>query len=971
MHKQYDPQTVNIVNVPVLDVQSSFVDSSLKEFTVKNVVRTQTNLNQVPSNESFICTENLSDSFESSQTIEYCCTDGETDFSERSTANSFLPEASQSFNSSQKDELQDSFESNLTINYSQNNSENGNEEQNSPESTSNDAFVDIMVNKCKCIYTNADQLQNKLDELRVQSLTLDADFIFVTEVLPKFNPDNISCASMIYHIDGYNAFHSTDNGRGVIIYAKDTFNISPNQYLNSLYHDATWCDWTVDQKTIILGCIYRSPSDVQSCETILHLLNEVSEISDNVLITGDFNYKDINWEDLTTIHNETHPEYKFIECLRDNYLFQHVRHFTRCRSEQTRNTLDLIITKAEHNIDNIEIGPSLGCSDHVTLIFGFICECKVTYNGNERYLYRKCDLAEFASEWENVDWTSTLENCNTEEMWTLFAQKYDDCFKKYVPKSRPKKGCKPKPLWMTSETLLHIKRKRHAWNKYLATRRTDDFEEYKRVRNGTNDYVKTSKRNYERSISQKVKNEPKQFWRYVKSKTKSVSGVSNLKNEDGVFAKSEAEKAELLNNFFSSVFTKENLETLPEGTDKEVLSDLEDIVISESEVLKLLKELDASKAMGPDNINPFLIKSMAEVFVKPLTWIFQKSVSSGIVPAAWKEARITPIFKKGSKTEPSNYRQVSLTSIVCKTLEKLVRENILNHLTENHLLSDKQYGFRSGRSCSLQLLNVMERWTEYVEQHQSWDTIYLDLAKAFDKVAHQRLLKKISSYGIKGALLSWISSILLDRRQCVSIKGSSSTWKPVESGVPQGSVLGPILFIMYVNDIPDIVKSHVWIFADDTKLFASTDQTNTLQEDSNNLMKWAELWELTFNVIKCKVIHYGQNNPESDYIMNNNKLESVDEECDLGVNFTKDLKFSQHIAKKVNKANSILALIKGTFEYLDNHSFLRLYTANVRTHVKFANVVWHPYLRKDIESIERVQMRATKLVSNLKDLPYD
>ena len=265
---------ITLLYLSVLDVQSSFVDSSLKEFTVKNVVRTQTNLNQVPSNESFICTENLSDSFESSQTIEYCCTDGETDFSERSMANSFLPEASQSFNSSQKDELQDSFESNLTINYSQNNSENGSEEQNSPESTSNDAFVDIMVNKCKCIYTNADQLQNKLDELRVQSLTLDADYIFVTEVLPKFNPDNISCASMIYHIDDYNAFHSTDNGRGVIIYAKDTFNISPNQYLNSLYHDATWCDWTVDQKTIILGCIYRSPSDVQSCETILHFRNK-------------------------------------------------------------------------------------------------------------------------------------------------------------------------------------------------------------------------------------------------------------------------------------------------------------------------------------------------------------------------------------------------------------------------------------------------------------------------------------------------------------------------------------------------------------------------------------------------------------------------------------------------------------------------------------------------------------------------
>ena len=179
---------------------------------------------------------------------------------------------------------------------------------------------------------------------------------------------------------------------------------------------------------------------------------------------------------------------------------------------------------------------------------------------------------------------------------------------------------------------------------------------------------KNTKRDYERCISQKVKKEPKQFWRYVKSKTKSVGGVFNLKNDNGIFTKSEAEKAELLNDFFSSVFTKENLEldTLPKVTDKEVRSELDNR--SESEVLKHLKELDASKAMGPDNINPFLIKSMAEVFVKPLTLIFQKSVSSGIVPSAWKEARITLIYKKGNKTEPSNYQPVSLTSIVCKTL---------------------------------------------------------------------------------------------------------------------------------------------------------------------------------------------------------------------------------------------------------------------------------------------------------------
>ena len=182
-----------------------------------------------------------------------------------------------------------------------------------------------------------------------------------------------------------------------------------------------------------------------------------------------------------------------------------------------------------------------------------------------------------------------------------------------------------------------------------------------------------------------------------------------MKTGDGSFTKSNKEKAEVLNNFFTTVFNKENLETLTEVTERVVENNLENIVISDTEVLKLLRELDASKSMGLDNVHPFLVKSLADVFVKQLTLIFQKSLSSGTLPTAWKDARITPIFKKGCKTEPSNYGPVSLTSIVFKTPEKLVRKSIIEHLNGNNLLSDRQYGFRSKRSCALQLLNVMER----------------------------------------------------------------------------------------------------------------------------------------------------------------------------------------------------------------------------------------------------------------------
>ena len=211
---------------------------------------------------------------------------------------------------------------------------------------------------------------------------------------------------------------------------------------------------------------------------------------------------------------------------------------------------------------------------------------------------------------------------------------------------------------------------------------------------------------------------------------------------------------------------------------------------------------------------------------------------------------------------------------------------------------------------------------------------------------------------------------MYQREQCVSINGQSSSWQPVVSGVPQGSVLGPVMFILYVNDIPEHVRSLVKIFADDTKLYSATSNTLQLQNDLNSLAKWAEDWELTFNVDKCKVIHYGATNPNVEYTMGGKKLKTVEEECDLGVTFQRDLKFSSHISSKINKATSMLALIKRTFKHLDKYCFTKLYTSLVRPHLEFGNVIWYPYLRKDIERIENVQARATRLVSSLRFLPY-
>ena len=315
----------------------------------------------------------------------------------------------------------------------------------------------------------------------------------------------------------------------------------------------------------------------------------------------------------------------------------------------------------------------------------------------------------------------------------------------------------------------------------------------------------------------------------------------------------------------------------------------------------------------------------------------------GSIPLDWRTGHVTPIHKKGSRAEVSNYcyyRPVSLTSVVCKVMETLVRNAILDHMLDNDFVSGYQHGFLPGRSCTTQLLEVLDHWTEILDNGGALDVIYLDLAKAFDSVPHSRLLTKLQSYGIGGSLLQWIRSFLLDRHQRVMIAGIGSNWAPVLSGVPQGSVLGPVLFICYINDMPDVVSSFIYMYADDTKLCRETGNSSDctkLQLDLNNIQNWADQWQLKFNSTKCKVMYLGNGNDRSKYSMRDNgievSLESAGEEKDLGVWIDDKLKFTNHIGHVVAKSNQILSLIKRSFVYKDTEIIKRLFTALVRPHL--------------------------------------
>jgi hypothetical protein len=356
-----------------------------------------------------------------------------------------------------------------------------------------------------------------------------------------------------------------------------------------------------------------------------------------------------------------------------------------------------------------------------------------------------------------------------------------------------------------------------------------------------------------------------------------------------------------------------------------------------------------------------------------ITHIFKSSIREGYVPTQWKQANIIPLFKKGSRKKTSNYRPVSLTCICCKLLEKIIRNQIVEHLESQGLININQHGFRKGRSCGTQLLEVMEGWSNILDEGQTWDCVYMDYAKAFDSVPHMRLLEKLNYYGIRGKVWHWIKDFLSGRVQRVGIDGDYSDWLPVTSGIPQGSVLGPILFTIFINDLPDSISSNIKLFADDTKLFRAIESNVdicTLQEDINNLLKWSSLWQLPFNLDKCKVIHYCKNNPKAEYKLGDQNLGTDSEEKDLGVLFNQDLSFNCHISKIINKANSRVGLIKRCFSNIDKEIFLPIYKALVRPILEYCSSIWFPIYKHQIMEIEKIQKRATKLVKEIRNKSY-
>ena len=722
--------------------------------------------------------------------------------------------------------------------------------------------------------------------------------------------------------------------------------------------------------------IYRPPN---SNEAYLNNLTDLIQFLTNrqgqTLITGDFNFPHINW--ITNTLDFSNPQSRiFHDSINENLLFQNITEFTRKRGNDTPSTLDLVFTKTQFEIENIIYNSPLGNSDHATINFEFLIDTEQNQdledqlNHSNDLNYYKGDYDAISNAINQINWNLEFEEKNMEEKWEKFKSIYHELTKKYIPKKINHRGNRKKK-WISKKLLKLIKEKNKCWNKYRKNRSQRNYDKYKSLRNKVTNENRKTRENFENNLAEEIKNNPRSFYSYVRSATNLKDKIPKLSKDDGSSTSDNKEKCIILNDTFTKVFINENdnIPNFPQVTQ----SKLSTIQIDKNDIIKFLTEI-RSHSSGPDNIKPVVLKNCANSISIPLQLLFKESIEKGELPKDWKQSNVVPIFKKGSKTNPSNYRPISITSIVVRIFEKLIKTKLIKHLQNNNLITKHQHGFQKNKSTTTQLLEFQNDLTKSVDNKNSVDVIFLDCQKAFDTVPHKRLLNKIKAFGINDNLLNWIKGYLTNRQQRVVLNNSSSDWSEVKSGVPQGSVLGPILFNIYINDLFKDIKAKGKLFADDAKLYSEVNNQNQateLQNDLNTISGWSNKWLLKFNISKCSVMHFGKNNKRYNYVLDENILKDSNSEKDLGVITTTNLKPKQHIGKITNKAKSVLGMINSTFRYIKTNNMPTLYKSLVRPHLEYAAQTWSPYYQYDIDRLESVQRKATKMAKDVQHLDYE
>ncbi len=726
---------------------------------------------------------------------------------------------------------------------------------------------------------------------------------------------------------------------------------------------------TANNPAVYLAAYYR-PTDcdlgkLKALSDDLEKLRGDGSRCPNLILAGDFNVPDVNWEDHTIASK---PQYGTAI---NEAMLDIAQEFTLEQKVQVpthgENTLDLIFTTCPDLVSDIRTIP--GMCKHEGVLANVDLKAKINHQ-----VKRKIHVYSQAN-WENIrndishfrdSFLQEADNRDTQTNWDIFKSEMGRILRDNVPTKTLK--ARPGLPYMTTKIMKMMKGRRRIYDKAKRTSKVSDWNKYHNLQKLIKKELKVAHNAYLVKLFDENPGERnKALWSYIKGLKKDKVGISSL-NFNGKQVDLPKDKAEALSEQYKSVFTDEDLTNIPDKGHSPYAT-MPDITVTAKGVYELLKKLNPKKAVGPDNISTRILKENAEELAPVLQHIFQQSLDSGIVPKDWQNANVTAIFKnKGQRTEPVNYRPVSLTCITCKVLEHIIFSSVMKHSDALNILKHFQHGFRKYHSCETQLLTTCEDLLRSLDRKCQIDCLILDFSKAFDTVAHRRLLYKLDYYGIRGTTKKWIEGWLTSRTQTVVVDGAESAEAKVTSGVPQGTVLGPLLFLLYINDIGENVTSTIKLFADDCLLYRvikDRSDAQNLQSDLETVTNWSRKWQMSFNPSKCTAlrIHRKKTPVYHSYEMMGTTLQDVDQATYLGLELTKDMSWGPQVEKTAAKATRALNFVKRNLSGAPKTVRSTAYQSLVRPILEYGHTVWDPYQKNHIATLEQVQRRAARFVT--------
>ena len=775
---------------------------------------------------------------------------------------------------------------------------------------------------------------------------------------------------------------------GVVIFLKNEFAKSAQLLSSGSNGVVEWVSLHLQSDNTICICVYRPPTcPVSKFTEVMEQLHQDIEgmgtPAPNIIMCGDFNLPIISWE-LDEIAGGAgymrEQATRLLEFAMTHSLEQCVRGPTR-----VDNILDLFLVNNEEMVIETKIHDTI-VSDHRLITVVIVLPGRNMHPTTDRPLNDMNSLNFFHSsvDWDvicekldSISWRDDFQGETVQYMYEKLCGVLWDVCSELVPYKR---CCAVHKIIPRDRRILM--RKRSNLNKKVRTciniqRKSRMIEEIRNIEIALKESLSRERCNAEKKAVNAIKLNPKYFYAYAREKSRFRFPIGPLK-VDNELVGDPKKMSDILSRQYKSAFSLPRYSAEEEwqhSVDPENAEHLADVQFSEEDLVRSAARISANSAAGPDGIAAILLKKCIHSLKEPLALMWKQSLQSNEIPHQMKLGTITPIYKGGSRSEAKNYRPVTLTSHIIKLFERVVDEKITIHMNERGLFNPRQHGFRRNRSCLSQLLQHYQGIVEIQEQDNVADVVYLDFSKAFDKVDHIILMRKLSGIGVKGPLLRWIHTFLTGRMQVVAVEGCLSDAEEVISGVPQGTVLGPVLFLIHIGDIDSSLQhATASSFADDTRItmkIKCKEDCDRLQQDLELVYEWATENNMAFNEEKFEHIRYGSCENLSGYRgPDGASIEVCQKVKDLGVFMTDDGKFKEHIVDMARSAKQKAGWILRVFETREKFAMLTLFKSLVLPLLEYCCQLWSPRRVGLIRKIEAVQRSFTYRIRGMQDLNY-